>query len=62
MAKLYFRNQKTNKRYEVVRMDKEKNEVTLRGETAEFVEPYDKERFKQLGYVLERVDEDEMAE
>lgn len=62
MVKLYFRNVKTGKQYEIVRMDKEKNEVTLRGETAEFVEPYDKERFKELGYVLERVDEDAMAE
>lgn len=62
MAKFYFRNTKTNKQYEIVRMDKEKNEVTLRGETAEFVEPYDKDRFKQLGYVLERVEEDEPVE
>jgi uncharacterized pyridoxamine 5'-phosphate oxidase family protein len=62
MVKLYFRNVKTNKRYEVVSLDKEKNEVTLRGETATFVEPYDKQRFQQLGYVLERIEEDEMAE
>jgi hypothetical protein len=26
----------------------------LRGEVSEFKEPYDKERFKQLGYELER--------
>jgi hypothetical protein len=31
--------------------------VTLKGEHAEFTQPYDKEHFKRLGYVLETVDE-----
>lgn len=52
--KLYFRNQKTNKRYEVVRMDKAEGVVVLRGAHAEFTEPYDKENFKRMGYILEK--------
>lgn len=52
MIKVYFKNEKTGKKYEVVKLDKEKSEVTLRGEYAEFTEPYDKERFMKLGYVL----------
>ena len=54
MAELYFRNVHTNKRFKVVRMDKDKNEIVLKGEYSEFVEPYDKERFKSNGYVLEQ--------
>lgn len=56
--KLYFRNVKTGKRYAVVRIDKTANTVTLKGEMAEFTEPYDKERFKRMGYVLEKETED----
>jgi hypothetical protein len=41
----------------VVSIDKAKNVVTLKGEHAEFTQPYDKEQFKRLGYVLETVDE-----
>ena len=52
--KLFFRNKKTDKVYEVVKLDKEKAEVTLKGEHAEFVEPYSKERFQKLGYTLEK--------
>ena len=59
MAELYFRNTRTNRKYKVVRVDKEKGEITLKGEYAEFTEPYDKERFKALGYVLEKVEQQE---
>lgn len=57
MTTLYFRNTNTGKRYQVVKMDKEKNEIVLKGEYATFTEPYDKERFKTNGYVLEQGDE-----
>lgn len=50
MSKLYFENIKTKKRYEVVKLDRERGEITLRGEYAEFTEPYSVERFKKLGY------------
>ena len=56
MSKLYFRNLTTDKRFELVSMDKEKNVVTLKGEYSTFTEPYDKERFKKNGYVLEQGD------
>lgn len=52
--KLYFRNAKTGKRYQVVQIDKVKNTITLKGEMATFTEPYDKDRFKRMGYVLEK--------
>lgn len=53
MAELYFRNIHTGKRYKVIRLDRRSGEIVLKGEYAEFTEPYDKERFKRLGYVLE---------
>lgn len=56
MTKLYFRNTKTNKRYEVIKMDKDKGEIVLKGEYATFTEPYDKQRFIDNGYVLEQGD------
>lgn len=54
MSDLYFRNEKTGKRYKVVSMDKAAGTITLRGDHAEFVEKYDKEKFKKLGYILEK--------
>lgn len=51
-TELYFENVKTKKRYKVVKLDKEAGEITLRGEYAEFTEPYSKERFQKLGYKL----------
>lgn len=56
--KLFFRNEKTGKRYRVVRMNKDEGTVVLRGEHAEFTENYDKDRFKQMGYILEKEDQD----
>jgi glutamine amidotransferase-like uncharacterized protein len=54
MPKIYFRNEATGKKFQVVKLDKESGKVTLRGEHAEFVEAYDRDRFKRLGYVLEK--------
>jgi len=49
-----FVNQKTGRKYEVVRFDKDAGTVTLRGEAGiEFTEPYSKERFVNLGYELQ---------
>lgn len=54
MAKtLYFRHTMTGRKFRVVSIDKTKNEVTLRGEHAEFTHPYDKAQIKQMGYVLD---------
>ena len=57
--KLYLKNEATGKRYEIVKLDTETNKITLRGETAEFVEDYSKERMKKLGYVLAKVEDDD---
>lgn len=54
MTQLYFRHQSTGKRYKIVAFDKEAGVVVLKGPTTEFREPYDKERFARMGYVLER--------
>lgn len=60
MSKLYFRNEHTGKRYRVVKLDKASGSITLRGDHAEFTEKYDKEKFKSMGYVLEKeADEDD---
>jgi hypothetical protein len=56
MPDLYFKNTRTGKRFKIVRMLKETGEIILKGEYAEFREKYDKERFSQMGYVLEKVD------
>jgi hypothetical protein len=47
----YLLNTKTNRWFEIVKIDREKNLLTLRGETGGiFEEPYDKARLKDLGY------------
>lgn len=56
--KVFFRNEKTGKRFEVLSINKEEGTIVLKSEYAEFTEPYDKERFKQLGYVLEKEQDD----
>ena len=67
MVKVYFKNVRSGRRYLVVRMTKktvtndkgdaiEVQEVTLKGDYAEFTEPYTKARFEKLGYVLETED------
>lgn len=54
MSKVYFKNEKTGKMFEVVGLDNAAGTITLKGEHAQFTEPYDKERFKQMGYTLVR--------
>jgi len=61
----YFESTKTQsgempRRYQVVAIDKEKGEITLKGEHGSFKEPYSRERFEKLCYTLvveEKVDE-----
>lgn len=59
--KLFFESVKTGKRYEVVAIAEDKSTITLRGELAQFTEPYDKERFIQLGYKLVKVEVEDDA-
>lgn len=52
MPEIFFENAKTGKRYKVIEFNKETGEMRLRGEHAEFVEKYDKEKFQSWGYQL----------
>jgi ABC-type transporter MlaC component len=58
MTSLYFKNKETGKRYKVISLDKTRGVVILQGEHAQFEEPYSKERFQEMGYVLEKEDDD----
>jgi len=62
MTTLYFRNVKTGKRFQVIKLDKEKNEIILKGEYSTFTEPYDKQRFIDNGYILEQGEDHATAE
>ena len=58
--KMYFQNEKTGRKFEIVRFDKAAGTVVLRSNlpefpNAEFEEKYTKERFQQMGYKLVRV-------
>ena len=51
MSDLYFLNERTQKKYKVVRFDAEAGTVILTGELdAEFEEKFDKAKFKNMGY------------
>lgn len=52
MAEVYFENEKTGKKYLVLKFDREAGTVRLKGPQGEFDEKYDKEHFKKLGYTL----------
>jgi preprotein translocase subunit Sec63 len=52
--RLFFRHTKTDKRYEILGFDKEKGEVRLKSDYAEFEMPYEKAKFEKLGYVFEK--------
>ena len=54
MPNVYFKNIATGKRYKVLGLDKSRGVVILQGPHTKFEEPYDKERFERLGYVLEK--------
>jgi hypothetical protein len=54
MIKAFLVNTKTKKEYEVVGIDKEKNEVLLKGPHSTFTHPFDKEAIQRLGYTLVR--------
>ena len=56
MTQLYFENERTGKRYDIVKFDKEAGEVRLKGQHAEFTEKFDKDKFLRMGYVLRQGD------
>ena len=59
----YLINTRTNRRFEIVKLDRDKNLLTLRGETGGvFEEPYDKARLMALGYQYVQRDEEQDAQ
>lgn len=59
MSKVYLVHEKTGMRFEVIKIDKEKMQITLKGDGPAFVEDYDTKHFKALGYRPETVDDQE---
>ncbi len=58
----YLINTRTSRKFEIVKIDRSKNLLTLRGETGGvFDEPYDKSRLKELGYKYVQKDEQQDA-
>jgi hypothetical protein len=62
MAQKYFYvNERTGRKYEVTNLDTdvEPPMITLKGELSEFTEPWDKQRFKDMGYkrVVEEIED-----
>lgn len=63
MAKVYLVNKDTGRRFQVIKVDKARNEITLKGEMCQWCEPYDKEELQRMGYevVREEAEEEEDA-
>ena len=55
---MFFTNIHTRRRYRVVKLDKAKNQIIMRGETQEFAVPYDLDLIERCGYVLEEDSDD----
>jgi hypothetical protein len=55
--RLIFKNEKTGREFEIVSVSEDKTEITLKvkGGVAQFTEPYSKERFKEMGYSLKKI-------
>lgn len=54
----YLINTRTNRKFEIIKIDRVKNLLTLKGETGgQFDEPYDKVKLKELGYQYIQKDE-----
>lgn len=51
---IFLVHEETKREFRVIKFDKEAETVTLQGENATFVETFDKEQFKRLGYNIVR--------
>jgi hypothetical protein len=49
---MFFKNIHTGKRYQVIRLDRSRNLIMLKGETQEFSVPYDLDLIERCGYEL----------
>lgn len=62
--KLLFRNKATGVSYAIVKIDPadaKDRKIVLQGEHGQFVEPFDKERFRRMGYELVKAQDEEAA-
>lgn len=53
-TKVFFMNEKTKKKYEVIWINQTTGKIRLKGTSHEFEDDYSKERFEKLGYKLVR--------
>jgi hypothetical protein len=60
--KIFFKNQKTGKEFQVISINKDKTKITIKGEYATITEDYDPEKIKKLGYVMIKREVPEDAE
>ena len=51
---MYFLNEATGRRYDVVKFDKAAGEVQLKGKYGQFTEKFDRAKFERMGYVLKQ--------
>jgi hypothetical protein len=58
---LFLENKTTNRKYRVIRLDKEAGKLWLKGDYGEFDVDYNKDRLKQMGYALVREQVEEEA-
>ncbi len=56
MAKYFLVSSRTGKKFEIIERDKEAGTVKLKGDIAEWDEPFDMEKFKKQGYTLVKED------
>lgn len=52
--KVYLKNKATGRQFEVIKVDRERNVLIVKGAVSTFEEPNDKDRLKRLGYELVR--------
>lgn len=52
MAKLFLRHRETQRKYQVMKIDKEKNELVLKGPNATFTQELNREGLKKMGYEM----------
>jgi hypothetical protein len=51
---VYFYNEKTGRRYDVLKFDKERGKILLKGKISEFEEDFNKEKLARMGYTLRK--------
>jgi hypothetical protein len=57
MATYYLVSSRTGKKFEIIERDKAAGTVKLKGDIAEWDEPFDMEKFKKQGYTLVKEDD-----